>query len=123
MKRMRVAVMLAAVLGVAAGCSADLAGQLVSNEQVRTKVFDTIAANKDLMGQMVSKLTSTDSTRIQLVDQLLANDEVAKQVIVRVGMNPNAIDMVLGVAVQDSAMRGHVMTLLKGMEMASKRAN
>lgn len=120
MKRIRVAVLLAAAVAVAAGCSANLVGQLGTNEQLRTQVFDAIAANKDLTGGLLDKLMATDSTRISVVDKLLANDEVAKQVIVRVASNPDAIDLVIGTAVRDSAMRGHVITLLKGVEMASK---
>lgn len=120
MKRSRLAVLAVSALVVVAGCSADLATQLTSNEQVRTQVFDAIAANPQLSEQLVSKLMSADSTRIGIVDKMLANDEVAKQVIVRVAMSKDAMDLVIGAAVRDSAMRVHVVTLLKGVEMASK---
>lgn len=116
----RIVFLAAAVLMVAAGCGMDVAKQLTSNEQLRTQVFDAIAANKDLAGQVVDKLMASDSTRIAIVDKMLANNEVAKQVIVRVATNPEAIDMVIGTAVRDSAMHDHVMTLVKGMEMGSK---
>ena len=36
-----------------------------------------------------------------------------------IATNPDAFDMVLGAAVRDSAMRGHVLTLVKGIQMAS----
>lgn len=124
MKRIRIAIVLAAAVAVGAallsGCGTNVAGQLGSNEQLRTQVFDAIAANKDLTHGIVDKLLASDSTRIGVVDRILANDEVAKQVIVRVAMNPDAMDLVIGTAVRDSAMRGHVITLLKGVEMASK---
>ena len=120
MKRSRLAVLAVTALVVVAGCSADLATQLTSNEQVRTQVFDAIAANPQLSGQLVDKLMTADSTRIGIVDKMLANDEVAKQVIVRVAMSKDAMDLVIGAAVRDSAMRVHVVTLLKGVEMASK---
>lgn len=120
MKRSRLAVLAVSALVVVAGCSADLATQLTSNEQVRTQVFDAIAANPQLSEQLVNKLMSADSTRIGIVDKMLANDEVAKQVIVRVAMSKDAMDLVIGAAVRDSAMRVHVVTLLKGVEMASK---
>jgi hypothetical protein len=108
---------------VAAGCGVDVVKQIQSNEQMRGQVMDAIVANKDLTGQMLTKLVATDSTRIRFVDQMLHDPEVAKQVIVRIGTNPDAIDMVMGVAAQDSAMRAHVMTLVKGMQMASKPSN
>ena len=121
MKRNRLAVLAVTALVVVAGCSADLATQLTSNEQVRTQVFNAIAADPQLSGQLVDKLMSADSTRIGVVDKMLSNDEVAKQVIVRVAMSKDAMDLVIGAAVRDSAMRVHVVTLLKGVEMASKQ--
>ena len=121
MKRSRMAVLVVAALVVVAGCSADVASQLASNEQVRTQVFDAIAANPNLSGALVDKLMTADSTRIGIVDRMLSNDEVAKQVIVRVSMSRDAMDLVIGAAVRDSAMRAHVITLLKGVEMASKQ--
>lgn len=121
MKHGRIAVLMATALIVAAGCGANVASQLGSNEQLRTQVLDAIVANKDLTGQLLDKLVASDSTRIAVVDRLLNNDNVAKQVLVRVGSSKQAIEMVLGVAAQDSSTREHMMTLFKGMEMAAKK--
>ena len=121
MKRSRLAVLAVGALVVVAGCSADVATQLSSNEQVRTQVFDAIAANPQLSGALIDKLMTADSTRIGTVDKMLANDEVAKQVIVRVAMSQDAMTLVIGAAVRDSAMRVHVLTLVKGIELASKQ--
>ena len=118
----RIVLVAALAAFVTAGCSLDVAKQLTSNEQVRTQVLDAIAANKDLTGQLLAKLTATDSTRVGFVDAMLQNEEVAKQVIVRVGTNPAAIDMVLGVAARDSVTREHVLTLVKGIALASQQA-
>ncbi len=117
-------VILAAVAVAAfglAGCGGDVAKQLVSNEQLRTQVVDALAAHKDLALKTVDKFMANDSLRMAVVDQMLSNENGAKQVLVRIGTNPQALDMVLGIAVRDSAMHEHVMTLLKGMEMASKK--
>lgn len=121
MKRGRIAVLAVAALIVAAGCSTDVAKQLVSNEQMRTQVIDAIVANKDLTGQVLDKIMANDSTRIAVVDRMLGNDNVAKQVLVRIGSNKQAIEMVMGVAAQDSSTREHMMTLFRGMEMAAKK--
>ncbi len=120
-KQGRIVLVAACAAFVTAGCAMDVAQQLTSNEQVRTKVMDAIVANKDLTSQLVTKLTGTDSTRVRFVDELLKNEEVAKQVIVRVATNPQALDMVLQAAVQDSAMRQHVLTLMKGVERAAAK--
>lgn len=121
MKRVLMAALMVAAVMAVAGCGADVSKQIATNEQMRTQVFDAIAADQALAGQVVDKLMASDSTRIAIVDKMLTNDEVSKQVIVRVAMNPDAINMVIGTAVQDSAMRGHVMTLLKGIEMGSRK--
>ena len=124
MKRGRIAVLAAMALALvaASGCGVDVAKQLATNEQMRTQVLDAIVANKDLTGQVLDKLMASDSTRVAVVDKMLSNNEVAKQVIVRVGTNPNAIDMVLGVAARDSVTRDHVLTLVKGIALASQQA-
>jgi len=111
---------MALALAAAAGCSTDVAKQLGTNEQLRTQVFDAITASPDLTGQVLDRLMATDSTRIAMVDRLLGNDEVAKQVIVRVGTSKPAIEMVMGVAVQDSSTRDYMMAMLKGMQMAGR---
>lgn len=102
-----------------AGCGGDVAKQLVSNEQLRTQVLDTIAQNKDLAFKAIDKMLASDSLRAEVVDHLLQNDAGAQQVLVRIGTNPQALDMVMNVAVKDSTMRGHLLTLMKGVEMAS----
>ena len=109
----------ATMFGVA-GCGGDIAQQIVSNEQLRTQVLDVLASHKDLALKAVDKFMANDSIRTAVVDEMLNNENGAKQVLVRVGTNPQALDMVLGVAVRDSVMRGHVMTLLKGVEMATQ---
>ena len=102
-----------------AGCGGDLASQLVGNEQLRNQVLGAIVAHKDIALQTVDRILASDSLRSQVVDHILQNDEVAKQVIVRIATNPSAFDMVMGAAVHDSSMRAHVITLVKGISMAS----
>lgn len=121
--------MVAAVFGMAAvvlaagGCmgGGDVAQQLGSNEQFRGQVMDAITHHTPLATQVVDRIFTSDSLCLPMVDHILANDEVAKVVVVRIGTNPAALDMVLGVAARDSAMREHVITLVKGMEMAAQR--
>jgi hypothetical protein len=111
--------LLAAVTLATAGCGGDIAQQILTNEQLRGQVLDVIAQHKDVALQAVDKMVASDSTRAVIVDHLLRNDGVAKQVIVSIATNPAAFDMVLGAAVRDTAMRAHVLTLVKGIQMAS----
>lgn len=103
----------------AAGCSGDMSKQIVSNEALRNKVMDAFASNRDLALQVVDRVIASDSLRAAVVDHLLHNDEVAKQVIARIGTTSDAFDLVMAVAVRDSAMREHVLTLTRGIAMAN----
>jgi len=105
----------------AAGCGGDVAQQVLTNEQLRGEILGVIASHKDLALQTVDRVVSSDTLRAVVVDHLLRNDNVAKQVIVSVATNPEALDMVLGAAMHDSTMRVHVLTLLKGMQMANAK--
>jgi hypothetical protein len=109
----------AALFGVA-GCGGDIAKQIVSNEALRTQVMDVLVSHKDLALKTVDRFMANDTLRAAVVDQMLSNENAAKQVLIRIGTNPQALDMVMGVAVRDSAMRGHVVTLIKGVEMATQ---
>jgi hypothetical protein len=122
MKTRKLALALLAVVALAAaGCSGDIAKQVTTNEQLRGQVLTAIAQRQDLALQAVDRMVASDSLRGAVVDHLLQNKDVAKQVIVRVATNPEAFDMVLTVAVRDSAMRGHVLTLVKGIQMAGEK--
>ena len=113
------AVAAAVVTMLAAGCSVDPVKQLTSNEQFRGQVLDAIVKNRALATQLVDRMMATDSLRVPMVDHLLHNDDVAKQVVVRIGTNPEALDLVLGVAAKDPTTREHLVTLLKGIQMAA----
>jgi hypothetical protein len=102
-----------------AGCGGDMAKQVVSNEQFRGQVLDSIAQHKDLALQTVDRIAASDSLRTVVVDHLLLNEKVAQQVLVRIGTNPAALDMVIGIAARDSLTREHVLTLAKGIQMGS----
>ncbi|MFN8587193.1 MAG: hypothetical protein U0704_05270 [Candidatus Eisenbacteria bacterium] len=104
----------------AVGCSGDMARQIATNEQLRTQVFDAIAGDPKLAMGAVDRLMQSDTLRAAVVEHLLKQDEVAKQVLVRIGTTPEALDMVVGIAAKDSTLREHLVTLVHGMEMATK---
>lgn len=121
MKRARMLVTLALFTTVVAtGCNGDMARQLASNEQLRTQVFDAIAGDPKLALAAVDRLVQSDTLRAAVVEHLLTQDDVAKQVLVRIGTTPEALDMVVGIAAKDSTLRDHLVTLVRGIEMASK---
>jgi len=112
------AVVLAA-LAVAAGCGGDASTMISSNAELRDKVMNVIGGNGALAGQMVDKLLAADSTKAIVVAKLFANGSAVQEILMRVAKDPTMVDGVLNVAVQDTGMKTHVMTLLKGMEMGA----
>ncbi len=121
MMTLAAALAIVAACSLAAGCSTDPVQQLTTNEQFRGQVLDAIVKNRALATQLVDKIMAADSVRVPIVDHMLKNEEVAKQVLARIGTNPDALDIVLNVAAHDSLTRDHLLTLLKGMQMASPR--
>lgn len=104
----------------AVGCDGDIAKQIATNEQLRSQVFDAIAGDPKLAMGAIDRLVQSDTLRAAVVEHLLKQDEVAKQVLVRIGTTPEALDMVVGIAAKDSTLRTHLVTLVHGIEMASK---
>ena len=111
-----------AVVGAAliGGCAGDIAKQVTTDPASQAKVIDAIATNGELAGRVVDRLLA-GPTREMVLGKVLANDASAQQILGVVAHNPNALDAVLGLAVGDSLMRRHVMTLFKGMQMAGAR--
>ena len=103
-----------------AGCAgkADLGKQIATNQEIREQAMDAIAGNADLAVVMQQKLLANDSLRTRVVDTVLQDANAAQYVLYRIGTNQAAMDLVLRGAVADRSMREHVLTLMKGVEMA-----
>lgn len=99
-----------------AGCG-DPVDRLVADEALRTRLWETVAARPDLQGQIVDRLLGADSTRSALVDRMMASGGARQAVLMRVATDRSLMEATVHFAVQDTAMRGHLMTLFRGMEM------
>ncbi len=111
--------LIAVVSLLTTGCLGDVAQQVVKDPQVAGRIMDVIAGKREMALGMVDRLVSSDSLRTAVVDRMLENDAVSQQVLERIATNSNALDYVVQVAVQDPAMRDHLVSLVKGIEMAS----
>lgn len=105
---------------VFAGCAGDVASEIKTNAQVRDRVMGAIVSDGKLAQEMTQRLLATDSLRFKVVETMLHDSPSAQYVLARIGHEPDAVDLVLQAAASDSAGREHVMTLLKGMQMAMK---
>jgi hypothetical protein len=116
------ALIVLAGLGLAAGCGGDVSSMLSGNAAVRDKVMTAIAANSTMAGAMTDRLLGTDSTQAIVLDRLFANGGAVQAMLVRVARNATMVDGVVNLAVQDTAMKTHVLTLVRGMEMGTAAA-
>lgn len=116
-KLLKLALALAA-LGLAGCGGSDVAGHLATNEQYREQVMGAIATNPKLAVAMQQKLLANDSLRIRIVDTILLDSNASQYVLYRIATNEGAVNIVLRSAVADSAMRRHVLAVMKGVEMA-----
>jgi Tfp pilus assembly major pilin PilA len=114
----RAGLALGAAIALLAGCAGDIAGELSRNVHVREQVMSAIAADSTLSGEMTQRLLADDTHRRQVVETVLADDPSARYVLTRIGRSSEAVDYVLQAAASDSAGRVHLMTLLKGMQLA-----
>jgi|RhiMetdeSRZDD1v2_1073273.scaffolds.fasta_scaffold600416_2 hypothetical protein len=108
-----------AALGLVAalGCSGDVNKLLTSNPEMQSQIMGAISADSALAGRMIDQLMTKDGTRTLLMEKVFANGQAKQDVMSAVARDQTMIDGVLNLAVQDSSMRNHVMTLFKGVQM------
>jgi len=109
------------VLGLAvfpSACAVDVPKLMGTDAELRAGVMDAIASDSSMVTAMVGRLLGADGTRQAMLDVIFANGVAARQAMLMVAADPTRLDGVLSLAVQDPAMKEHVLTLLKGMEMA-----
>ena len=110
-----------ALAALAAGCAVDVPHMMKSDPTVQSQVMVAIAADSALAAHMTDQLLGDQTTREALERSMMSNGDAAREVMVMVAQDQSRLDAVLGLAVQDSAMKAHVLTLLKGMQMAGAK--
>jgi len=119
MRRVVFAAMVAwALTMVMAGCGNPVDRMLASDDQ-RAQLWARVSGRPEVLQEMVDRLLSADSTRTVLIDRLLASGGARQAVLTRVAQDRTLMDGTIHFAVQDSSMRDHVMTLFRGMQMAT----
>jgi hypothetical protein len=111
--------LLVAGFGVA-GCGNPV-DQVVKNEATRGELMTKIAADPALAGEVLQKLLSAPETQSMVLDQVLQNGEAAQSLMLKLAQDQTRIDAIINVAVQDPAMKDHLVTLFRGMQMAQPR--
>jgi len=103
-----------------AGCAGDIAKRLVSDAAFQSQVMGAIGANPELAGKMVDQLLAGD-TRDLVTDRVLANGPVVQGLMTKIAQDRTILDGVLNLAVQDTAMKSHILALFTGMKMMGDR--
>jgi len=112
----RAAGILAAGVVIAAGCGGDVRARLKSDVAFQTQVMGAFAENPELAGKMVDLLLA-GNTRTVVVDRVLGNGPVVQDMMTKIAQDRTILDGVLNLAVQDTAMRSHILALFTGMKM------
>jgi hypothetical protein len=66
---------------------------------------------------VLDQMMQADSTQSFLIRHMLANPRTVQALMLRMASDRTMVDGILNVAVQDSGMRDHVVTLIDGMRM------
>ena len=115
-------VLVAAVCAVLAlGCAGDVGKQVMASPELQGRIMDMISASPATAGGMVDRLLGSDSTRALVIEKLVGSAGGAQAVMDAVGKNTTLMDGALNVAMQDPAMKEHVLTLFRGMKMAGAK--
>jgi hypothetical protein len=121
MKRWLLVAFAAALATALAGCG-DAIHRMVANQTTRTQLLDQIAADTSLTAATVDRLMASDPSRSVVIRRFLDNGEARQALLARVGQDRTFVDGMIHYAAQDSGMREHVMTLVRGMQMGSEPA-
>jgi hypothetical protein len=103
------------------GCAADPVKTIQTDAALRSRVMGAIVADSALASGMADTLIRDPGTRALVVEKLASDGESMQLLMARIARDPTAVDGIIGFAVQESTMKEHVLTLLKGMQIAEGR--
>lgn len=116
--RRNAGVLLVAGLALALlGCARDVVKTLQKDPELQSRVIGAIAGDSALTGQMIDRLLPDESSRRLLLEKVTANGDAMQALMVNIARDRTRLDGILALAVQDSSMREHVLTLVQGMRM------
>lgn len=116
MKRMLL-LALVGLLGLAGFGCGDPVHRMLADPASRAKVFEAIGADSAFTREAADRLLAEDPSRSLVFERLLGMGEARQALLVDVARDRVMLDGVIQFAVQDPAMRDHIHTLFKGMQM------
>ena len=116
MKRM-LTIAIVGLLSLAASGCGDAVHRMLADPASRAKLLQAIAADSSLTREAADRLLAEDPSRALVFERLLGMGEARQALLVDVARDRVMLDGVIQFAVQDPAMRDHIHTLFKGMQM------
>ena len=113
-----VAVML---LGIAGSGCGDAVHRMLADPTSRAKLLEAVVADSSWTREAADRLLAEDPSRSLVFERLMGMGEARQALLVDVARDRVLLDGVIQFAVQDTAMRGHILTLFKGMQMAGAK--
>jgi hypothetical protein len=100
-----------------AGCGSPV-DQVVKSDDLRGQMMEKITGDPAMAVDVLQRLLGSEESQGIVLDQVMGNSDALQALMARMAKDQTMVDGILNVAVQDSAMRVHVMTLFQGMQMA-----
>lgn len=113
MKRWIAPALLAATL--AAGCARDMKSRLDNDPEFRGEIHAAHRAHPELAAAMMDNLLASDTSRAVVFERLMAQGDARQQLMLQIARDRTMMDGVVHLAVQDSATRFHLLTLVRGI--------
>src|SRR5687767_12794684 len=102
---------LVVALALVSGCAVDVPRLMRQDPDMQTRVMDVVVTDSTLARRMMERLLANEPTRRMLVEQVLQDGESARLTMLEIARDRTRLDGVLGLAVQDTAMKQHVLAV------------
>lgn len=111
-------VLVAALAVTALGCGGrDPLESIRAGGDARAQTLGAIVADSALTAAVTDTLLDDPRSREILVDRVVNDGEAMQSLMAKIARNPAAVDGIVGLAVQESTMKAHVLTLLRGIQI------
>jgi hypothetical protein len=117
MRATTLAVVTLATLGLA-GCG-DPVDRFLARGERRDRVVEAIAAHPEVAPAVIDRMLASDSTRALLIGRIVASGDGRQALLIEVARDRSLLDGTIQFAMQDPETRGHMLTLLRGMQMGT----
>lgn len=117
MKRLLMVLVSGVMLAVLAGCGGDPVAKMVENPDTQARLIDMMVADTTISETFAERLIGATETRTMLMDRALEDGAFSQELMLRIAKDPALMNGIIGLGMQDPAMKDQLMTLFKGMQM------